>query len=504
MSNPEQNKTIAKNTLLLYFRMIAVTVLSLVIVKYTLSVLGVEDFGIYNVIGGAVTFLTFLTTMVSSATQRFLAYELGSKDGKGNYNNIFCLLLLLFVAISIGLLIVFEVIAYPLIHSWLNIPPERFSAAFWVYQCSVASLIFNTLSIPFISSLFAHERLGVYAYIAIADVLLKSLLLLFVFYLSGDKLILYSIGMALVALLTNAVYVYYHQKRIENSKIYFFWDNKFFKKLCGYTGWTVFGSLSGIMLNQGLSILMNLFFGVAVNAAKGISDRVLSLLRSFVVNFYMAVSPQITKHYASGNIDYTLKLAYASTRFGYFLLFVLSLPTIIMLEEILTLWLGEKTQYDMVVFSKLSLIFALVNAFETPITFMINATGKVKKYQICVGVFTILIVPISYIAYKMGADAYWAFWIEIIIYAFVQIIRVAVAKSYYPITFKKYFFEAVYSPLIITSAVLIALFALSYINVPKIAIAAIVTLIMLVLIWAIGLKKNEKSMLVAYLKSKVK
>lgn len=505
MKNPatSNNNRIIKNTLLLYFRMIVVTLLSLITVRYTLQILGIEDYGIYNVVGGAVTFLTFITATMSSATQRFLAYELGRNDNE-SYNNMFNALIGMFLIIGVILLCLFEVFAYPLVYQWLQLPPERLSIAFIVYQFSAFCFIINVLAIPFISSILASENMGVYAYITIADTLSKLLLLAILIFAPFDKLASYAIGIFVITIFTNLIYIYYNQRYIASTKIYLYWNRHVLKELSVYTGWSFFGSISAVMCNQGLTILMNLFFGVAVNAAKAISDRIMTIVQSFVTNFYMAVSPQITKNYASGYLGETIALAFNSTRLGYYLMLLLSVPAILLTDKILYLWLGASCTEDMVVFTQLSLVFALVNVFETPITFMMRATGNLKKYQVVIGMITLLVVPISYFMFYIGFPAFVAFLVETAVYVITQIFRVYIAKQYYSFTIQQYLKGVVASPLVITATIIVSVLILSWIGMGIYLTTLITFALSTFLIWQWGLTNTERTYALNKIKNIIK
>ena len=499
----DNNKRIAKNTLLLYLRMIIVTLLSLVTVKYTLKILGVEDYGIYNIVGGVVSFLTIVTGTLTSATQRFLAYDLGRRNMK-SYNNTFNMLLLIYGLLCIILFLFFEILGYPIIYSWLMLPSERLDEAYIVYHLSVLAFIFNVMVIPFSSSIIANEKMGVYAYLTIIDTISKLAILGFLVVSPFDKLISYASATLIMVLLVDSMYIFYNQKKISITPIYYFWDKSLFKKLIGYTAWSLFGSISGVMSSQGLSILMNLFFGVTVNAAKAIADKIKNIVFSFVQNFYMAVSPQIIKTYAAGDYIYTTKLAFRSTKLSYYLLFIITVPTILLLEKILKLWLADSCTYDMIIFTKLSLIFALVNVFESPITFMVRATGDIKRYQISVGIITILIVPFAYILFVCGLPAYTGFIAEIIIYAIAQIVRVYIARKSYKFLFIDYIKEAILWPALITAVTVIISCILIYFNINIYWVTVFVTSLTLLFIWFFGLHRSEKTIVKKYIKNKIR
>lgn len=345
--------------------------------------------------------------------------------------------------------------------------------------------------------------MGVYAYITIADTVAKLMLLGILLFSPFDKLISYAVGIMVIAIVTNAIYVVYNQQKIRGTRIYYYWDGKVFRILTGYTGWSFFGSVSAVMCNQGMTILMNIFFGVAVNAAKAISDRIMTIVQSFVMNFYMAVSPQIVKTYAAGDLAYTVHLAYSSTRLAFYLMMVLSVPTIILLDDIMQLWLGDTCTPDMILFTRLSLIFAIVNVFETPITFMMRATGRLKAYQLYVGMLTLAIIPVSYVLYKMGLPAYTAFVCQTVIYAVVQFVRVWVARRHYPITMSGYIREVLLRPVLVSVAVTLAATMLYAAGLSAWGNAVITTFLLLALIWLYGLSANEKTMVKTKLKSKL-
>lgn len=493
------SKRIAKNTIVLYFRMIVVTLLSLVTVRYTLKLLGQEDYGIYNVVAGVVTFMSFVTAPISAATQRFLAYKLGEHDGKG-YNDMFNMLLLAFVAVGVLICVGLEVLSYPIIYYWLQIPLERQEAAFIVYHLAVISFFSIVAAMPFLSSILANERMGVYAYVTIVDTIVKLALLALLIIDSGDKLIVYATGMTAVSVLINVIYIIYNQRFIPNTRLYYHWDGDTMRRVLSYTGWSFFGAVSGIMCIQGLTILMNLFFGVTVNAAKAISDKVQAVVRSLVINFYMAVSPQITKSYAASDMEYAIKLAYTSTRLAYYLMLLVITPVIVLADKLLSLWLGSTCSDDMVLFSQLSLVYVLVNVFETPITFLMSATGDIRRYQIYVGCITLLVVPISGICFALGCGAYMGFLILIFVYGFAQLVRVYVLKEHYDVSMVEYFSKVLKKPMLISLVDVICLFALFSCGTNDYIVAIVMIVVLLCVIWLYGLEKAEKE----YICTKIK
>jgi O-antigen/teichoic acid export membrane protein len=450
MPNTANNKRIVNNTLLLYFRMILVSLVSLFTTRIMLEQLGVENFGIYNVVGGIVGFLGILNGSMTSATQRFLAFELGSGDIK-SYNQVFSMLLTIFIMLALVLLIIAIAIGPWLINEFIVIPDEKRNVAIWVYYFSVVTFFVNLIAIPYMSSIIAHEKMGIYAFMSFIEVIFK-LVLVYVLYISTfDKLLTYGFLTMCVAFIITMSYCAYCINNIKGCKFHFVWEKSLFRQLLNYIGWNLFGSVTTILNYQGQTLVLNLFFGPLVNAAKAISDKINSIISSFSSNFFMAVRPQIIKSYASGDHDYMFKLINRSTKFSFYLLFLVSLPLIILMQEVLAIWLGaNQVTDDMVVFSQLMLVFSLVNIFESPITTLIQATGNIKKYEVIIGSCTLLLLPICYYLFWVGFPAYYSLIVLILIYAFAQIFRLQIAKQQVGMSIRNYL-NSVLVPVLLSS-----------------------------------------------------
>ena len=450
MSNSENSKRIAKNTLLLYFRMILVSFVSIFTTRIVLSQLGIENFGIYNVVGGIVGFLGMLNGSMTSATQRFLAFELGTEDGK-NYNKVFSMLLTIFLIFSFILMLVAIAIGPWLINDFIVIPNEKKNIAIWVYYFSVVTFFVDLISIPYMSSIIAHEKMGIYAFMSFIEVMFKLLLAYTLYVSTFDKLLTYGFLTMCVTFLITLFYCVYCFNKIKGCKYHFTWDKALYKNMVGYMGWNMFGSVTSILNTQGQTLVLNIFFGPLVNAAKAISDKINGIVVSFSNNFYMAVRPQITKSYASGDHDYMFKLVFRSSKFSFYLLFLLTLPLIILMPKILSLWLGNsQVSSDMTLFSQLMLVYSLVNVFENPISAMVQATGNIRNYQIIIGSFTLLILPITYFLFKFGAAAYYYLIVLISIYAVAHFFRLLIAKRQLGLSFR-YYFSSVFAPVILST-----------------------------------------------------
>ncbi len=507
MPNSENNKRIAKNTLLLYFRMILVSVVSLFTTRIMLEQLGVENFGIYNVVGGIVGFLGMLNGSMTSATQRFLAFELGSGDVK-SYNRVFSMLLTIFIALSVVLMIIAIAIGPWLINDIIMIPNDKRSVAMWVYYFSVVTFFVSLLAIPYMSSIIAHEKMGIYAFMSFIEVILKLLLIYALYISSFDKLLTYGFLTMCVAFLVTLCYCLYCLYKIKGCIYHFFWKKTLYQRLLSYIGWNLFGSVTTILNYQGQTLVLNLFFGPLVNAAKAISDRISNIVVSFSNNYYMAVRPQIIKSYASGDHDYMFKLVFQSSKFSFYLLFFLTLPLIILMQKILTLWLGINQVTDnMIVFSQLMLAFSLVNVFESPITTMIQATGNIRKYEIIIGSGTLLLLPICYYLFSIGFPAYYSLIVLILIYAVAQIFRLLIAKQQVGFSVRNYF-NSVFVPVIIstTPTAIVSYYLCKFFQDNFFGlIYSVVTcmLISFIFVFFLGLDKLEKNMAISFIKAKL-
>jgi O-antigen/teichoic acid export membrane protein len=446
----ENNKRIAKNTMLLYFRMIIVTSVSLFTTRIILKILGVEDFGIYNVIGGIIGFLGVANVAMISATQRFLTIELGRGNIK-RYNQIFSMLIAIFIFLSLLVIVIACVFSSWLINDFLVIPKERLHIATWLYFFSVFSFVFFLISIPYISSIIAYEKMGIYAYISLVDVILKLILVYTIYISPFDKLLTYGFLIMCVGTFSTFFNFFYCRYKLLGCKFHFFWEKSLLKQLLGFIGWNLFGSVTAMLNWQGQSIILNIFFGPIVNAAKAIADKINYAVISFSQNFYVAVVPQIIKHYAAGELDQMFNLVIKSTKYSFYLLFILTLPLVLLMPEILNIWLGnEQVSKDMIIFSQLILIYSLVNSFEQPITAAIQATGNIKNYEIIVGSITLLLLPICYFLFKMGLPAYYSLIILIIIYTIAQVFRILIAKYQLGLSIKLYS-TSIFIPIILSS-----------------------------------------------------
>lgn len=400
MPNIENNKRIAKNTLLLYFRMMLTMLVSLYTVRVVFSTLGLIDYGLYSVVGGIVVMFSFLSNTMAAAAQRFFAFDLGRND-LTQLKRTFSLTTTIYFIISIIVFILAETIGLWFLNTQMIIPSERMDAANWIYQFSIASFIVTIIVIPYNAIIIARENMAVYAYVSIVEVVLKLVIVYMLLLISFEKLKLYAILMFATTCLVSFIYLVICKRKYPECTHEFHWDKSLFLTLMSYSGWNLFGALAGVMNNQGINILLNLFFGPTVNAAVGIAYQVNNNVTQFVMSFHTAVKPQITKYYAAEEKDKMMILAFNSSKYSYFVLLIISMPILLEANYIFILWLKSVSDY-MVLFTRLIIIIALIDSLSYSLQTVAQATGKIKLYQVVVGGMMLLNIPSSYILVKMG------------------------------------------------------------------------------------------------------
>ena len=379
----ENNKRIAKNTLLLYIRMIFTMLISLYTSRVILNTLGITDFGIYNVVGGIISLLGFVTSSLGGASSRYITFELG-KGNKNKLKKIFGNILSIHILFSIAIFILGETIGLWFFYNKLQIPLERFNAAFWVYQFSIFTSILSFISIPYNAVIIAHEKMSAFAYISIIDVILKLLIVYLLLIIPYDKLIIYSILFFCIQAFDRIIYGVYCSKHFEETHTKLQIDKNLFKELFDFAFWTMGGNLACIGYTQGLNILLNIFFGPAINAARGIAVQVQSVVRNFCLNFQTAINPQITKNYAKKDLAQMHSLIQISSKYSFLLLYLISLPLILEAPIVLKWWLGIVPEHT-INFLRIILCTSLVVSLSNPFLISIYATGMIKKFQIIEG-----------------------------------------------------------------------------------------------------------------------
>lgn len=388
------NKRIAKNTMLLYVRMLLTIIVGLYTSRVVLNTLGVNDYGIYNVVGGIVAMLAFLNSAMTAASQRFISFELGAQNLQ-KLKNVFCTSVTIHITIACIIFIIAETLGLWFLNTHMNIPADRMTAANWVFQCSIFTFMITVISVPYNACIVAHEHMKAFAYISIIEVGLKLAIVYLLLILPTDKLISYAILILTISILIRLIYGIYCKKNFEECTYQFKFDKKLFKEMFAFASWSIIGNLGFSLKDQGSNVILNIFYGTAINAARGVALQVNGIISNFSNNFIMALNPQITKQYAAGNIEESIQLVYAGCRYSFFLLSIISIPIMINLDYILSLWLGVVPPYT-VEFLYLALIAALINSMAAPLVTAMQATGKIKKFQIVICIIMLCELPLTY------------------------------------------------------------------------------------------------------------
>lgn len=396
------NRRIAQNATMLYIRSFVTMLIGLYTSRVILKALGVEDYGIYNVVGGFVSLFSIISSSLSSSVSRFLTFELG----KGNIEKlkrVFSTSIYVLMGLSVLVVIATETFGLWYLYNKMVIPPERMDAAFWVFHISVFTFVISLVNAPYQASVISHERMHVYAYLSIFDAICKLLICYLVMLAPIDKLVYYALLLCLVGIFDQCFYVWYCKRHFEESHFKVLFDKALFKEMFSFAGWNFIGSSSAVLRNQGASLLLNAFGGPVVNAANGIATTITGVVSGFVNNFTQAFTPQITKRYAAGEYESLMNLLIYGSKYSYYLLFLLSLPIIINAHFIINLWLGVVPEYT-VAFSRWIFVYLLAESVSRPIITAKNATGQIRNYQIIVGGILLLMLPISYVCLKFGAS----------------------------------------------------------------------------------------------------
>ena len=427
-------------------------VISLYTSRVVLNTLGVEDFGINNVVSGFIGMLGFLSASLGAASSRFITYDLGKGDisiMKETFGNIVTIHLIL----AIIVLLIGETIGLWFVLNKLQIPENRSTASLWVYQFSILSFMLSIISVPYNATIIAHERMKAFAYITIVDAILKLLIVYLLIVIPYDKLILYSFLFFCIQIFDRTVYGIYCYRNFEETKTKLIFDKKRFKEIFSFAMWTMNGNLAVIGYTQGINVLLNMFFGPIVNAARGIAVQVQSVVRSFCSNFQMALNPQLTKSYAQNNLKHMQELVIVSSKFSFFLLYIISLPLMLEAPLVLKWWLGIIPEHT-VNFLRLILCSSMLIALSNPLIVSVHATGKIKKFQIIEGTILLTIVPIAYILLKFfHISPEYVFVVHIIVELCTQYVRLRIVLPMIGMKLGDYF-KSVIKPIL--SVVLIS------------------------------------------------
>ncbi len=497
----DSNKRIAKNTIFLYIRMIFIMLVSLYTARIVLIYLGIEDFGIYNVVGGVIVLLGFLHTALTNASQRFLTFEIGRKDNE-QLKKTFSLIMTSHLMISLIILTLAETIGLWFINTQLNIAEDRMIAVNWVFQFSVFTFIINMLRVPYNAMVVAYEEMSFFAVVSIIETGLKLGVVFLLPVIDIDKLSLYGGLMFIVPLLSTLMYKAYCNKKFKASNYQFQWDKKLFMQLTSFSGWSMMGATANIGALQGGNILLNLFSGVVANASFGIATQVSTAVSTFSSNLLIAFNPQIIKNYSSGDIEGMFKLILRASSFASYLVLLIAIPFLLNTELILDLWLKDVPQYA-VVFCQLMIIYQIIDVIQAPLGTLINATGKIKVYHLWLSALLILNIPIAWYLLKIGWEPYWVLLVRVILNFISSILRTIHVK--YLVNFPTWtYFNTVIVRFLLVSipAFLLATLVKQLFNsgVSGFIYNSIISvLITSIIIYIIGIGKNERAFINGYL-----
>ncbi|MFC0344179.1 MATE family efflux transporter [Epilithonimonas hispanica] len=393
-------KNIAKNSMFLYFRMFINMLVGLCTAGIVLNTLGISDYGIYNVVGGFVSMFGFLNSSMSSATQRFLSFDIGRND-QVQLGKTFSTTVTIHFVIALVIVLALETFGLWYINHKLNVPAERLTAVNVVFQFSVWTFFFGIIQVPYNALITAHERFNVYVYVSILEMVFKITILFLIVNINYDKLILYSALLFVSSFIVRMLYRIYCRRHFKESIYQFHYDKPYYKNMVSFSSWNLFTNVAIISKNQGVNLLLNFFYGTFLNTAYGITSQVQGLVLNFVASFQNAVNPQIVKTYSSGNVDQSIKLTMQSSKFSFGLVLITMFPVVVSLKELFDLWLKNYPTYTLS-FVKLALIIAMLEVLVYPIDTLIKSTGRIKKYQLALSFLIILNLPISYLFLSFG------------------------------------------------------------------------------------------------------
>lgn len=495
----DNNKKIAKNTLLLYFRMLLMMFVTLFTSRVVLDKLGVTDYGIYNVVGGVVAMLGFLNSSMSNAVQRYLSFEIG-KNNEDGVNRIFNVSLFAHAGIAVFVFVVMEIVGVWYLNTHMNIPAERMDAANWVLQCSILTTLFTILQVPYNAIIISKEQMGIYAYISILEVVLKLLVVYMLAIGNFDKLKLYSVLIMVVTIGIVMIYRFYCTRKYKEAKFKFIKDWNLLKQIVGFASWNMLGELAWVFTGQGVNIILNSFFGPVVNAARGLAEQVNGAVNRFVANFQTAVNPQLIKNYASDQLGEMKTLLFRSTRFSYYLLLALSLPIILKMDFILHLWLKEVPDYT-TGFCQLVLVSSLVSTLSNLLAQVARAYGKIRNYQIIVSIFLFLNFPLSYIVLKFGCSPLSTMFVNIGINAMLLFVRLRLTNRMIQMTYGSFIRNVLFPVIIVTAVALVIPLTIYFMLDNSIISFIIVCLVSFVSVgvstYALGMNANERQYILA-------
>lgn len=479
--------------------------LGLLTSRLLLQALGIEDYGLYNVVGGIIAMFGFISGAMTNTTSRFITFFLGKGDNS-MLQNVFSMSFIIHLAIAGIILILGETLGLWYLYNKLVVPDGRFVAAFWVYQCSILSAIVNILYVPFNSAIVAHEKMNAFAYISIFDSVLKCCIAIVLLYYCKDRLVLYGLLMLLITFIDIVIYIIYCRIHFIETRIKWFWDSSLFREMFGFAGWSLFGNFSYIFYSQGVNLILNAFCGPAVNAARGVAVQVEGIVRQFAANVQTSLNPQIIKSYADNNKDRMISLIFASSRYCFYLLFLLALPIVIETNYLLELWLKNVPDHT-VNFVRITLLMVTLDGLSNPLFTANLATGKVRIYQITLSIISYSLMPVTYLAMKYTLVPEVVFVCLFICKICEQIARIFIARKQIGMSIKSYLFNIIVPDLtvaLVSSILPIVTYLFMPTNFMSLVVVCMSSIISVLLtVFLIGINANERELAIMLIKKKI-
>lgn len=438
---------IAKNTLLLYVQTLLAMFLALYTSRVLLDIVGVEDYGLYNVVGGLVVIFSLISSSMAASTSRFLTFELG-KGNQERLSHIFSTAFVIHVIIGLIVVALLESVGLWFLLKEMQIPEGRQEAAIWVFHCSVAGVFIGIINTPYIAVITAYERFYVFTYFALIDLLLKLLIVFLIQYIHYDQLKVYAVLFVLVQIVVQQLNRWYGRRYFQETRKRFVWNKKLTKEMTSFAGWSMFDKVSFMMYTQGLNLILNLFFGTTINAARGIAVQVQGLVIRLIGNFQHTIQPQITKSYATGDRSDMHRLVYSSSKFSFCLLLLMSIPIFFETQFLLNIWLTVVPEHT-IIFVRIMLLVSFVECFANPLNVSAYATGKIKTFNIVTGGMMLVIMPVAYLLLKLGFPPESVFLTHLSIALITQLVRMVMVKSLIGLSLVEYWQKVLFKSLLL-------------------------------------------------------
>lgn len=504
MQASDKTHRIAKNTIILYIRMIVMIFIGLFTSRVILNTLGVENYGIYNVVGGIVAMFGIITSSLSSSISRFITIELGTNNIE-RLKKIFSTSVTVQLIISIIIVILIEIVGLWFLYNKINIPAGRLNEAAFVMHCSIITFAISLNTMPYNASIIAHEKMGIFSYITLLDAILK-LSVVYLLYISPfDKLETYAVLLLLVSVIIQLIQFIYCRRQFQECRFSWLLDKQLLKEMSSFSGWSFAGNASYIINTQGINLLINIFFGVTINAARGIATQVDTMIQGFVNNFTTAMNPQIMKSYAAKDLKYMHQLVISGSKFAYFLMLFFAIPICLETKIILTLWLKQVPEYS-IPFVRLALLTSMMTALGSTLTTSQSATGYIKYSAIVTSFLTFLDFPLTYVAFKLGCSPTSCYIIHFMIYSILQFVKIFLVKNYIKLSVQLYLKEVFFKAFCVSIAafifpyVIYSTLSTSLLRLLLVTITSIIS--SLFTIYLLGTTDREKDMITNIIKKK--